>query len=490
MSLPLTLSRAAQLLGIPRAALQKHIAEGRLPSHDGMVMSEDLLKLYPDLKLEDSGDFERITQIKEQAFAKRVRERILPNQEVLAQRLAAQSEELEETRRHLSAYHQLLESVRARIDDMLKTQPVTQLYELARLIDDGLAAVLASEAAPDRLEVLDDVLRVMTAQVKVRPSGHEFFVEGNESILEAALRAGLAPSYGCRNGNCGLCKARIVSGQIKQIHPTEYPLSASERAQGHALLCSNTAVTDLVIEMIEASQPSDIPEQAVVAKVKHVQPLSADIWLLHLVTPRSQRLRFLAGQSVTLSVSGTTSNFQGDYPIASCPCDDRNLLFHIRRDENDPFARRLFADPFKVGDAVSVFGPFGEFVLQKDTRDDLVFVACDTGFAPIKSLIENAAAADLPGLLHLVWAATRPDGHYLENQCRAWADALETFSYETLTAPDGAAAGAAAAERVQALPEFARREMYVAGPADFVATCVGRLKAAGLPEAHLRYETV
>lgn len=489
MSLPLTLSRAAQLLGVPRAVLQKHIAAGELPSHDGMVTTEDLEKLYPDIKLEDSGAFERITQIKEQAFAKRVRERILPNQEILAQRLAAQSEELEEVRRHLAEYHRLVEALRTRIDEMQKTVSSPQLAELARMLDDGLAEVLASEESADRLEVLDDVLRVMTAQVKVRPSGREFFVEGNETVLEAALRAGLAPSYGCRNGNCGLCKARIVSGQVKQIHPTDYPLSASERAQGHALLCSNTAVTDLVIEMIEATQPGDIPEQEVTAKVKQVTPLTHDILLLHLQTPRSQRLRFLAGQSVTLSVSGATTNFRGDYPIASCPCDDRNLLFHIRHDENDAFASRLFSDPFKPGDLVSVFGPFGEFVLQKDSSADLLFIACDTGFAPIKSLIENAAAADLPGLLHLVWAATRPDGHYLENQCRAWAEALETFSYATLVAPDPAAAGEAAAGQVTQIPDFARREVYVAGPAEFVERVTHHLKAAGLPADHLRHET-
>ncbi|MFN7184731.1 MAG: FAD-binding oxidoreductase, partial [Thermomonas haemolytica] len=142
----------------------------------------------------------------------------------------------------------------------------------------------------------------------------------------------------------------------------------------------------------ETKPGAPAPEPA--AKVKQVTPLSEDILLLHLVTPRSQRLRFLAGHSVTLSVSGISTNFQGDYPIASCPCDDRNLLFHIRRDENDAFASRLFSDPFKPGDLVSVFGPFGEFVLQKDTSDDLLFIACDTGFAPIKSLIENAAAAD------------------------------------------------------------------------------------------------
>jgi hypothetical protein len=195
MSLPLTLSRAAQLLGVPRAVLQKHIAAGELPSHDGMVLSEDLEKLYPDIKLEDSGAFERIMQIKEQAFAKRVRERILPNQEILAQRLATQSEELEEVRRHLAEYHRLVEALSTRIDEMQKTAPSPQLAELARLLDDGLAAVLASEEPADRLEVLDDVLRVMTAQVKVRPRAASFSSKAtNRCSKRRCARALLRPT--------------------------------------------------------------------------------------------------------------------------------------------------------------------------------------------------------------------------------------------------------------------------------------------------------
>ncbi len=490
MSHLLTVSRAAHLTGVTRADMQKHIASGALPSHDGMVTTVDLLKIFPDVRLEDSGAFERIAKIREEAFGKRIRERVLPNQEVLAQRLATQSEELAEVRRHLVHYHDLIEALRARLDMMAHASPSEQITALGEFLDQGLAAVLGSEEPADTLEVLDDVLRVMTAHVKVKPSGHEFFVEGNETVLEAALRAGLAPSYGCRNGNCGLCKARIVSGQTHQVHLADYPLSSSERAQGHALLCSHTAVTDLVIEMLEADLPADIPEQEIVARVKSTAPLSANIMLLHLQTPRTGRLRFLAGQSVTLSVTGSTSSFRGDYPIASCPCDDRNLLFHICNNENDEFARRLFAGALKANDAVSLFGPFGDFVLQKDATSDIVFVVCDTGFAPVKSLIENAVAADMPGALHLIWAATRGNGHYLENQCRAWADALDTFSYATLTAADPTGAGAAAAQSVLAMDGFVQREVYVAGPAGFVEAVSNALSAAGLPAGQLRYETI
>ena len=491
MSLPLTLSRAAHLIGVPRAALQRQIASGDLPSFDGMVTTDDLLKLYPEVRLEDAGAFERITKIREEAFGKRIRERVLPNQEILAQRLAAQSEELEDVRRHLAHYHDLVEALRERIDAMAHATTSEQLADLGRFLDEGLADVLGSEEPTDPVAVLDDVLRVMTAHVTVKPSGHEFFVEGNETVLEAALRAGLAPSYGCGNGNCGLCKARIVSGQTQQIRQTDYPLSANERSQGYALLCSHTVVSsDLVIEMLEAHSPADIPEQEIIAKVKGISTLTDDIILLHLQTPRSNRLRFLAGQNVTLSVSGSTANHRGDYPIASCPCDDRNLLFHIRRDESDDFARRLFAGVFKPGDAVSIFGPFGEFVLKQDSANDVVFVACDTGFAPVKSLIEHAIASDVPGTLRLIWASTRPDGHYLDNQCRAWADALETFSYATLSVDDGAFAGIAAAKRVLADEDIRLRDVYVVGPPAFVENVARELQAGGLPAEQLRIEVI
>lgn len=493
MSQPLTLSRAAHLIGVPRAVLQKHIAAGDLPSHDGMVSSDDLQKLFPDLRLEDSGAFERTTKIREEAFGKRVRERVLPNQEVLAQRLAAQSEELEQVRRTLAHYHDLLEALRERIDIMAHGCAAKQCADLGRFLDDALAGVLGSEEPTDTVAVMDNMLRVMTAHVTVKPSGHEFFVEGNETILSAAVRSGLAPSYGCGNGNCGLCKARIVSGQIRQVHNFDYPLSASERAQGYTLLCSHTAVSDLVVEMLEARSPDDIPQQEIVARVKCIEPLTHDILKLHLQTPRTRRLRFLAGQNVTLSVTGSTTNFRGDYPVASCPCDDRNLIFHIRRpqdEERDGFAELMFAGALKAGDAVSLFGPHGNFVLQNDSVNDIVFLVCDTGFAPVKSLVEHAVASDLPAMIRLLWAATRPDGHYLENQCRAWADALETFSYIALAAPDAAAAGVAAAQRLLDEDGFAGRDLYLVGPSAFVAAAERVLTAAGLPAAQLRTEVL
>jgi len=89
MSQWLTISRAAHLLGISRVALQKRIREGELPSFDGMVSVDDVQRAWPQLDLDESGSFEKIRAIREDAFARRLRERVLPTQEALAQRLFA-----------------------------------------------------------------------------------------------------------------------------------------------------------------------------------------------------------------------------------------------------------------------------------------------------------------------------------------------------------------------------------------------------------------
>jgi CDP-4-dehydro-6-deoxyglucose reductase len=485
MSQWLTLSRAAHLLGISRVALQKRIREGELRAFDGMVAADDLQRTWPELDLDESGSFEKTRAIREDAFARRLRERVLPTQEALAQRLFAQGQELAESQRMLTRYHALFDALRAR----LAVSPAPTFDELAGLLDDGLARALSVPAPADDVAALDAMLRVMSAHVTVKPSGREFFVEGSETLLKAALRAGLAPNYGCGNGVCGLCKARVVAGEARAVVPADYRFSEAEKAQNHVLMCACTALSsDLVLEVLEAGAPEDIPEQRVVAKVRGIDALNDEVMRLHLQTPRSNRLRFLAGQRVTLGVrAGVASgdDIHGEYPVASCPCDDRNLIFHIaradRRTASADFLQCAFDGRIKAGDDVSVWGPWGSFVLEKESARPLVFIAIDHGFAPINSLIEHAIAVDAAESITLYWASAQPGGQYLPNQCRAWAEALDEFSYRALTSDELPAAVAANA----ALPHS---DVYFAGAAEAVEPLAAALLAAGVPAAQLHVE--
>jgi CDP-4-dehydro-6-deoxyglucose reductase len=455
----LTLSRAARLVGVRRGALQSRIRNGELAAFEGMVAEDDLLRAYPEARLEDNTVLERLEAIKEAAFARRVRERVLPSAEVLMARLA-----------ELEHYRAIVQELQARLRAPEGT---------AGLLE-WLQERLAPAAAGGRpLLAQDSLLRIMSAHVQLKPSGHEFFVDGSDSLLEAALRAGLSLDYGCSAGSCGKCKARVVSGQVHRLRHSDYAFSAAEKAAGTVLMCCHTAATDLVIEAREAHGAADMPLQTIDTRVKAVSPMGADMRLLHLQTPRTNRLRFLAGQSVRLALG---ADAEATLPVASCPCDERNLHFHVRRRAGDAFAERVFAG-LEGADTVRIEGPRGDFVLDEDSTRPLVFVAFDTGFAPVKSLIEHAMALDASESLHLYWIAAA-GGHYLDNLCRSWNDALDNFGYAPLTTQS--ALGQALLEH----PRLAECDVYVAGPAPAAHAAEFALLERGLPRAQLRLNVV
>lgn len=478
----LTLSRAARLVGITRGALQKKIRAGELAAFEGMVAAPDLQRVFPQVRVEDNAGLERYALIKDAAYAKRIRERILPDPEVLAARLTQISRDLARAKGLVDQYRALLERLEGRFKTLNDNAVAADLRDwLHHELEQGLQR--AGETQP--LVVEDHVLRIMTAHVRLLPSQHEFFVEGNDTVLEAALRSGLALNYGCSSGNCGLCKAKILSGQVKKTRPHDYVLTESEKISGQVLLCCHTAVTDLVVEATEAHSARDIPLQTLQTRVKSAEPMAGDMRLLHLQTPRTNRLRFLAGQQVTLRAA---DGVEADLPIASCPCDDRNLQFHVRRTPGDRFAEHVFTK-LKNLDSLTVTGPKGEFTLHDGSTRSLIFLACDTGFAPIKSLIEHAMSLESAETIHLYWITCREREHYMQNLCRAWADALDNFQYTPLEAHGEADEESRLARELKRVvadhPDLAEFDVYAAGSMALMGAAQKVLVPAGLPAEQL-----
>ncbi|BAU48700.1 ferredoxin [Sulfurifustis variabilis] len=472
----LTLTRAARLVGVPRGALQKRIKTGELATFEGLVRSDDLLRLYPEARLEDNSVFERFARIKDEAYTRRVRERVLPDASVLAARVTALSREQAELRAQLSRYRSLVDVLEQRLRERASgaDAAAAELHAwLRRELRAGAPAV-----AP--LAVEDGVLRIIAAHVRVQPSGHEFFVEGNESILAAALRTGLALPYGCTDGSCGRCRARVVAGDVRAVDGG----ADASRPEGRdgVRLCLHTAVTDVVLESPEARGPADIERQHLVGWVRSMKRVAEDVMLLGLQTAPANRLRFLAGQSVTLALG---ERLIRDYPIASCPCEEGGLQFHVRRG-TDAFSAHLF-DGLRYGDVVSVVGPEGRFVLRAESANPVLFLAWDTGFAPVKGLIEQAMALDAAEAMHLWWGVRTEGGHYLHNLCRAWADAFDNFTY-TPAVPSGAP-GPGVRKWLASLgteaAALAAYDAYVAGPAWFLEAVAPELIARGLAPSQL-----
>jgi CDP-4-dehydro-6-deoxyglucose reductase len=273
----------------------------------------------------------------------------------------------------------------------------------------------------------------MGQRVRLLPSGQEFYVEGQETLLAAAIRIGVALPYGCSNGNCGLCKARILDGEVKRIQHQDYVFSAAQRRRQYVLMCANTPVTQLVIEAQVAEDAGDIAEQHFQVKVRKLEKVSDELLILHVRMPRGERMRFIAGQYATI---GIPKAGKYDYSIASCPCDEKRLEFHIRFVEGEAVSEYIFND-LKPRAFIDLTGPKGQFVLQEDSLRPMIMIAFDTGFAAIKSLLEHATAQEKEREIHLYWIACGTEGQYLNNLCRAWQDALDEFHYTPLTISKG-----------------------------------------------------
>jgi CDP-4-dehydro-6-deoxyglucose reductase len=486
----LTLSRAARLVGIARGTLQQQIRTGELTTFEGKIAMTDLLRLYPSTTIEDTTMLERVARIKAEAKPDRRRDHeiatSLPSPEVLAARLTTLSQELVAFKAELNRYIKLVETVSQQLTEAGQCHDST-LRSSLRTILEWLRTELQNhrqlEEAEAKLLTKATLLRIIAAHVKLHPSGHEFWIEGNHSILEAALRAGTALNYGCSSGNCGLCKARVIAGEVRQIRHHDYVLSETEQRLGYQLMCSYTAVTDLTIEAAEAHRVEDLPLQKIEAKVKKLEYLNDNLLILHLQTPRTQTLRFFSGQTATL----TTNSVAADYSIASCPCDGHNLQFHVCRRAEDAFAETVF-NTLQPEQVITLEGPKGQFILQTDSTRPSLFLAYGHGFAPIRSLIEHAIALDTAESLHLYWLTSPEEGHYLDNLCRSWADALENFQYTPMTVEQGSnmqleqALARIMEEYVLTLNEF---EMYVAGPESFVMLAKTALQQQHLPETQL-----
>ena len=314
----------------------------------------------------------------------------------------------------------------------------------------------------------------MSAIVRILPSGHEFVVEPNEPLLEAALRNGLALEFGCVNGNCGECKARVIEGTVRQIRFHDYVIGEAEKLNGTVLLCCCAADGDVTIEAREASGPNDIPEQRVRARLYKQERVADAVEVVRVRVMRGKQLRFLAGQYVRLSIRGSA---YADLSIASCPCDGLNLEFHFDRYMGDELSDRAITG-FAKTDRFNIDGPRGQFVLDESSDRPLVFFACDGAIAPVKSIIEHAINLELPQPLYLYWHTTRRNGHYLHNYFRSLTDALDEFTYLPVE-------GGVSPDTLERMPDLSSVDVYLAGSEAFVTNVREQLLVRGLPENRL-----
>ncbi len=269
----------------------------------------------------------------------------------------------------------------------------------------------------------------MSYQVTLKTSGKQFTVNQDETLLEAALRQDINLPYGCKNGACGSCKGKVLEGQVSHGQHSESAMSRAEETAGATLFCCAHPHSDLLIEAREVQGAGDIAIRKVPCRVNAISKPSCDVAILKLQLPASERFQFLAGQYLEFLLK---DGQRRAYSIANAPEQEGPLELHIRHLPGGLFTDFVFGakEPaLKVKDILRFEGPLGSFFLREDSKKPIIFLAAGTGFAPIKSIIEQIQAKKIQRQISLYWGGRRPGDLYLEDLCKAWERELPNFKY-------------------------------------------------------------
>jgi len=261
--------------------------------------------------------------------------------------------------------------------------------------------------------------------VSVQPSGRSFSVEPGETLLAGGIRQGVGLPYGCKDGACGSCKCKKISGTVVHGNHQDKALSAAEEAAGMVLTCCATATSDLVLESRQVSLEGALPVRKMPARISSMARKSPDVMQLQLQLPASESFQYRAGQYLDVLLR---DGARRSYSMANAPHTGPALELHIRHMPGGRFTDLVFGS-MKERDIVRIEGPMGSFYLREDSAKPLVLLASGTGFAPIKALIEHMQEHQITRPATLFWGGRRPHDLYMDDWVRAQCAVMPTLSY-------------------------------------------------------------
>ena len=316
----------------------------------------------------------------------------------------------------------------------------------------------------------------MTFQVSVQNTEFRFPCEPNEAVLDAAQRAGFEIPFSCRKGVCGTCKGRVVAGEVRAFAGDA--LSAAERAESQVLFCNSRPRSDLVIAPRSISRADPFARKTVDARVFRLVRLADDVMLVHLRFPAGIRVKFKAGQHLNLILD---NGERRDFSMANPPRESDGAQLHIRHVPGGAFTSHVF-EKLQRGDRLKLEIPFGDFTLR-DSGKPILFVAGSTGFAPIRSIIEDMFIRNIRRDVALYWGARTRGGLYSELP-RKWAEQNPHFKYVPVIsdAPEpGIRHNLVHKAVLEDHPRLARFQAYVCGVPVMTQAAQREFLAAGLP---------
>ena len=319
----------------------------------------------------------------------------------------------------------------------------------------------------------------MTFAITIRQHSSRVVVDLGQTILEAALAAGVPYPHGCRSGNCGACKSVLEVGEVELAPYSDYALTAEERAQGLILACRATPWSDATVAWLDTDEVVAHPLRHLTCRVIGLEDLTHDIKRVGLEIVSGGPFDFSAGQYAALRVSGLPAR---DFSLASRP-DEPVLEFHVRHMTGGA-ASRYIVRSLALGETVRLEGPFGSAHLREHHTGPILASARGSGLAPIKSIVETALRRGARQPIHLYFGVRDERDLYLEDHFTALAAAHPNLRFTPVLSepllPTARRRGFVHEAVAADLGDLDGAKAYIAGPPVMVEAATATLLNAGL----------
>lgn len=241
----------------------------------------------------------------------------------------------------------------------------------------------------------------MSFELTIEPLGETIEVEEGQSILDAALRAGIYLPHACCHGLCATCKVDVLEGEVEHNEASPFALMDFEREEGKTLACCCTLESDAVIEADIDEDPDarSIPVEDFNGTVTKIVDLTPTIKGVFIRPDR--KLDFQAGQYINLDVPGQDT--PRAFSLANAPQEDE-IELNIRKVEGG-VGTTWVHETLAEGDSVSLSSPWGRFFVRKSANAPMVFMAGGSGLSSPKSMILDLLAEGCTQPITLVHGA-------------------------------------------------------------------------------------
>lgn len=330
-------------------------------------------------------------------------------------------------------------------------------------------------------------------KISINDGEKELTVDGGRPLLQTLKDEEIfIPSACGGRGSCGLCKLKILEGAGEPL-ATETPwLTPDEIKAKVRLSCQVKVKTDVRIEIPEEY----LSVKQYLTEVESIVDLTHDIKQVRLKLLEPDDIDYVAGAFVQIEVPEyelTDEPVYRAYSISSAPHEKGVVELEVRYVPNGICTTYVHSH-LKVGDRVTINGPYGEFRRNESERE-MICIAGGSGMAPLKSILYDMKEKGMTERkVRYFFGARSKRDLFLVDEMKALEHDLPNFKFFPVLsdkAPEDDWTGeeGLVTEAVDRhVPDVTEAEAYLCGSPLMIDACIKVLTANGMPEERIFYD--